>query len=155
MPGENNVRVAKMTLIGAILLTSAACGDGGSGPEPSELAGTWHATKVEFVSMADPGQRIELVSLGGTVTMTLAEASTFRIDASTPGEPMETTTGSWSASRDVLTFHWLEGPFTHEWQFDMTLSGNTLTLSGAHDSFDFDDNGVDEDAFLNVVLVRQ
>lgn len=136
------------------LLAAVACGDDdGTGPAPATLAGTWQATKVEYVLVANPNTRIDLVQLGGTATLVLESAGAFTAVSTFPGEPPFTSAGTWSASADVLTLSFISGQFG-TWQFDMTLSGNTLTLSGADADFDVDDDGQDDPAKLNLVLVR-
>ena len=42
-----------------------------------------------------------------------------------------------------------------ETQFDLTLSTNTLTLTGGHCDFDFNGDDQGEEARLNLVLARQ
>jgi hypothetical protein len=62
--------------------------------------------------------------------------------------------GTWS-STDVLTLNLPPvGEISGEWQFDATLSGDTLTLTGADTSWDFDDDGSIEDAKFNLTFVR-
>jgi len=143
----------KLALIGAILVVGGSCGNDGSGPEASELAGTWRATRFEYVSVANSNQRLELVALGAVVTVTLTEAGAFTIVVAIPDEPQETFTGTWSASRDVLTLNRASGG--GQWQFDMQLSGNTLTLSDANSEFDINGDDQDEPVKLNMTLARQ
>jgi hypothetical protein len=102
-------------LISVVAASMPACGDGGTGPDPAALAGTWRATKAELVSVGNPSTKVELVS------------------------------------QDMLSLNYAGG----EWQFDMVLSGNTLTLSGADGEYDFNDDDVDDPAKVNLVLVRE
>jgi hypothetical protein len=136
----------------AVLAT--ACGDDGTAPSEEQLAGTWKATKAEFVSKANSSQKVEIVALGATVTVTLTEGGAFTLVVSIPGSPVETNTGTWSASGEVLTLHFATG-FIGQWEFDMSLSGNTLTLSGADAEFDVNGDDQDDEVKLNLVLARQ
>jgi hypothetical protein len=137
-------------------LALAACGgDGGSGPSSSDLAGTWRASRMEFVNAANPSTKVEVIALGATLTVQLSAGGAYTSTLTMPGEPAEVTTGTWSSSTDVFTLHWTEGGFIGEMQFDWTLSASTLTLQGADSEFDFNDDGVGEAAKLNLVLVRQ
>jgi hypothetical protein len=61
--------------------------------------------------------------------------------------------GTWSATVDVLTI--VRAGQTGQTQFDMTLSGSTLTLSGGHVLFDLNDDGAGEECVLDMALVRQ
>jgi hypothetical protein len=139
-------------LVAALALVGGCDSDGATEP-PAGLAGTWDATKVEFVRVANPSQKIDVVPLGGALTLTLAETGTFTVLVAFPGDAPWTTAGTWQASSDVLTLNYTSGlSGTH--QFDMMLSGNTLSLNGAHTEFEFVDE-VEEDALLNLVLSRR
>ena len=135
-------------------LVLAGCGDDdGTGPSPESLTGTWQATKAEMVSAANPSLKIELISLGATLELVLSTNQAFTMTATIPGEPPEVQTGTWSSSSDVLVLK--PSGQTFDWTFDMTLTGTTLTLSGAHVEFDLNDDGVDDEAILNLVMQRQ
>jgi hypothetical protein len=137
-------------------LALVACGDGDNGPGPSQpMVGFWQATKLEFVSVATPTVKIDAVALGGSLSIQLNASGTCTWTSAFPGEPAESFTGTWEGSLDVLTMRWSEGGYTQEYQFDWTISGSTLTLVGADASFDFNDDGTEEPAKLNVILVRQ
>lgn len=152
------MRVAVVALVAAAVL-SGACGssDGGSGsptgPSGSTLAGTWKATRAEFVGVANPSQRVEVVALGVSVTLVLTSGGTFTLTIVEPGVPPEVTNGSWTSSSDTLRM--TPGGMSWSWEFDMNLSGSTLALSNA--TFEFDVNGDDRDdqTKLSMTLVRQ
>lgn len=131
----------------------AGCGGNGTGPDPETLTGTWEATRVEFTDAADAGVSAELIALGGELGMTLSGNGAFTIVIRLPGELPETWTGTWSSSQDVLTLTFTSGQFG-EMQFEMSLSGTTLILEGGHTGFDFDDDGTDEEARVDLRLVR-
>jgi hypothetical protein len=138
----------------AIVTLPTACGDGGTGPSPTGLADSWIATEMEFTSLESPGLKIEVVALGASGVLTLAESGSWTLVITQPGEPPLNRGGTWSASSEVLTLNVTTG-FTGQMEFDMTLVGNVLTLSGAHVDFDVDGNGDDEAATLSMVLTRQ
>ena len=145
----------RMVLGAAMLVMMTACGgDDGSGPSATELAGTWVATRYELISVANPSTKVEVIALGGEMTMTLLAGGTFTLTAQWPSEPAETFTGTWTASADVFTLVFVTGR-SGDMQFDMSLSGNTLTLSGANTDFDFNGDDVMEAAKVNLVLTRQ
>lgn len=135
--------------LGIAAAGAIACSDD-TGPTEDELTGSWLATKVELVSVENPSVKVDLVALGGTVRLVLAESNTYTMTLSYPGLAGEVITGTWSASEDVLTLNDQDGNF----QFDMSLSGDTLTLAGADAEYDFDDDDVDDPAKLNITLVR-
>lgn len=148
----------KRNLLAAVAAGAiVACG-GSSGPSADSLVGTWiaspaHAsTFVEFVDKSNPSAKVELIALGGTVTLTLKQDKTFTLTVSIPGQSPEADQGTWSSSSDVLTLTYSP---TSNMQFDLGLSGNTLSLGGADAPFDVNDDGVEESTKLSVKMVRQ
>ena len=137
-------------------LALLACGgDGGTAPSSSDLAGTWRATKMEFVSAANSSTKVDVIALGGSLTVVLNADGGYTSTLIQPDGTQEVTTGNWNVSVDVFTLHYTDGPFTGEMQFDWALSASTLTLQGADSDFDFNNDGLDEAAKLNLVLSRQ
>jgi hypothetical protein len=147
---------ARVLLIVAAAV-SADCGsDNGSPTKPSTqatVAGSWKATRAEFVSASNSSVRVEIVALGTTLTLTLDSAGTYTQKIVDPGLAGQTTSGTWSASQDSLTLK----PAGMPWdiQFDMTLNGATLTLNGGHVSFDVNGDGRDEETLAYFTLARQ
>lgn len=148
-----NARISSRAALSCLVLVGA-CGDGGTGPDPNGLIGNWHATKFEVVTTASPSATFELVALGGSMSAELNADQTYRLTTRFPGDPDEVVTGTWSSTSHVLTIQY-NGQSSVSLQFDWTLSGNILTLSGAAGVFDFDGDGFGDDAMLDLVLVRQ
>jgi hypothetical protein len=137
-------------VLAAIAVIGAAGCKSGSGPEDEAgLIGTWRATQAEFVSAANSNTRVDIIAQGSTLTL-LLETTNFTLTIDDPGADPNVTTGTWSASKDVLTL--TPSGASGNTQFDMTQSGNNLTLRGGHVQFAFDDTS--EEAILNMVLVR-
>jgi uncharacterized lipoprotein NlpE involved in copper resistance len=116
------------------------------------LTGSWRATKAEFVSAANSSLRVDIISQGSTLSLVL-QASTFTLTIVDPGTQGQVTTGTWSSTRDTLSLTPSGMPFS--WTFDMSLNGNTLTLTGGSVEFDFNADGRSEQAKLNLALTRQ
>jgi hypothetical protein len=156
---ENLVR-RRLDWIGFIaLLLASSCGQSNTtAPPPEQLVGTWNATSVELVSMANPAVRVDLVAdLGASVTLVLDADDSFTLTVAytgdEPGGPWgmnSVVRGTWSTS-DVLT---LQTSPTSQWQFEAVLDGDSLTLSEADTSFDFTGDGMVEDADLGFELTR-
>jgi len=110
------------------------------------------------VSVANSAVRVDLVAdLGASVMLVLAEDNDFTLTVTylgeEPGGPWGTSsevTGTWS-STDILT---LQTSPTSQWQFEIELDGDALTLTEADTSFDFDEDGMQEDAKLGLDLTR-
>ena len=119
---------------------------------PQGLEGTWKATKAEFVSAANASKRADVVTQGTIVTLAIT-GSSFVLTMADPGKPPTVTNGTWTSTRDTMSLK--PNGVTWSWQFDMSQSGNNLTLNGASVEFDFAANGVFEQAKLYMTLVRQ
>jgi hypothetical protein len=152
--------LARVLLVIAATIAASCGGDsGGSGGTPASpstvatLVGTWKATKAEYVSTANSSVRVEVVAQGTTLTLTLESAGTYTERIVDPGQEGQTTTGTWSATQDIMTLK--PTGVTWDIQFDMTLSGTTLTLNGGHVSFDVNGDGRDEETLANLTLVKQ
>lgn len=145
----NRARAAAVALVAVV----AACGKSGTAPSTAELAGTWRATKVEYVNLANSSQKAELVSSGAVYTLTLTAAGTFTLTGTHPGDDPISLAGNYEAT-DVLTLNYTSGAMGQA-QFDMALNGNTLTLSGGHAPYDVNGDDQDEESLLNMVLARQ
>ena len=138
--------------LAALSAGALACGGSSTGPAPAELVGAWTATKVEYVSVAVPTQNVDLVAQGSTVTLEILDNHTYVFTVATPSLPDDVSTGTWSASSDIFTVT-VTG-MSGEQQFQMSLVGSTLTLSGADVDYDVNDDGTDEPAKLSMVLTK-
>ena len=139
--------------VGCILVAFLlpACGGGGSSPSAptaQTLQGTWRATKAEFVSGST---RMDVVAQGATVTLAFS-GNSYTFTMTTSGQAPEVQTGTWSASSEVMTL--VRTGSGGNQQFDMTFSGNNLTLNNGSAWFDFN-TGNFVDAKLSMTLVRQ
>ncbi|KPK79781.1 MAG: hypothetical protein AMS25_11390 [Gemmatimonas sp. SM23_52] len=145
---------AKRSGLSLLLFVGAAlaCGGDGVGPSADEVVGTWTATKVEYVSVSQPVQTIDLIAEGGTGTLAFSAAGTYLFTLEPIDTPGQVDTGAWELDGDILTM-WPRGT-NFEMRFDVVLSGNRLTLSGGDAQFDFDGDHEADDAKLYLVLVR-
>jgi len=151
-------------LLTVAVLLCLACGDdngggssGGGGstvaPTATGLPGTWKATRAEFVNATNSSQRMEIVSMGTSLTLTFDSSGGYTQKIVDPGQAGQTTTGTWTATKDVLTLQ--ASGMTWNVQFDMTLSGSTLTLNGGHMAFDVNLDGKDEETLAYFTMARQ
>lgn len=143
-----------LRLLAALLgILFTGCGDDPAAPADTELEGTWQATSAQVVTTGAPTVQVDLVDAGGSFTLTLNAGGSFTIVQALPGEGPETITGSWTASVDVLRLDFTSG-LMGRWEFDMTLSAQTLSLRGADTEYDVDGDGDDEAVKLNLTLAR-
>jgi hypothetical protein len=134
--------------------TSPTGGGGGAGGAAGTgLAGTWRATRAEFVDRANTSRRVEIVAQGGTLLLVLDAAASFTLTITKAGGSPDARNGGWTSSREVLTLRSSAG--RGDTEFDYVLSGNSLMLTGGHILFDVDGDNVAEEAELNTTLARQ
>jgi hypothetical protein len=147
------MRTISATVLLLGLIGSAACGSSPtnpSAPTASGLPGTWQATRAEYVAGS---VRVDRVSQGTTMVLTLNAGGSYVLKATAPGKPDDTTDGSWTASSDLLTLR----PTGMSWsiEFEMTVNTTTLTLNGGHVAYDINGDGVDEECVLNATWARR
>jgi hypothetical protein len=146
------VKKAALALISAVaFLASTGC-KSPTAPDMDSFIGTWNATKAEFVSIANSSMKVDIIA-GGSNLVLVFSSNTFTLTITDPGQNPNVATGTWSSSIDTLTFNWTTG-YSGESQFDFSLNGNNLTLTGGHVPFYFTP-GNPEEAILNLILVRQ
>lgn len=136
----------------ALALLATGCGKDEVGPKPEEITGLWRATKLEYVHKGEPSTRVDLIAQGGAASFAIRTDRTLQFIVTRAGSAPDTTSGSWSLEGDLLRFTPAGSPWS--WTWDVSLSGGTLTLSGADVLFDFDGDHAPEEADQNVVLVR-
>jgi hypothetical protein len=130
---------------------AAGCSDSTS-PEDvtaADLVGTWEATAFEVTAVGG-GASMDVIALGGSMTLTAGANGAYTIDITFPGELPEVETGTFTVAEGVITID-PEGPDS-TMSFDFTLSGNTLTLMG-EDTMDL--GAGDVPVTLEIVLQRQ
>lgn len=139
--------------------------DNGNGPDVTviaDLAGDWDCTQYLVTNVNNQAQQFELIALGGSLQVSLAPDGSFVGEASVPdpdtGIPIVLPIGgtfSLDSQTELSVDFLLEfPPLLEDETLEFVLEGNTLTLHDEVTTFDFDDDGVDESAILDVTLVR-
>ena len=130
-----------------------ACGKSQTAPSPATLTGSWRATRAEYVSRTNSNVRTEIVSRGTVLVLTLNADHSYALAITDPGQAGNLLGGTWSSSSDVLTLK--QTGVSGETEFDMVLSGNTLTLTGGHVLYDIEGDGIFDECVLNATFARQ
>lgn len=174
-----------IALFGAVLgLGCSGDGDNGNGTtglQVSDLAGTWTATKWEYVQVGNPSVTEDVILLTFGATINVNADGSYQGSLTVPGvgtipfAGAVTITNSASGSTLELGFSTLipvgapgcetTTPDTCQilldpaspFDFDVTLSGNTLTLEGSNYSWDFLTDNPDGGSLttnLTIVLLR-
>ena len=127
----------------------------------SELAGTWNATSLTFSfsgtgTVPDPNS-YDVIADGGTATMVVQSNGRFTLTVMPMGEPAESFGGRmYFEDGEFFAIQFDDDPPDDPTYFGATLSGNTFSLNGGPDTaeWDFDGDGIDESASVNLVLVK-
>jgi len=138
-------------------LTVAACGDGTSTVGPggvtiASLAGNWTATSIEWATLTGSA-RFDLIADGGSGTLVIQTDGRFTLTTIESGGLTEVTTGSLVFNTQEEDFLVVRADGEPEEEFLFFLSGNMMSLRG-DDTFDFDDDGVEEPATIDLMFTR-
>lgn len=148
------MRTLSTTVLAAALVVGCSDSTDPGNVSEDDLAGVWTATQFLLTSTADPAVTVDMIALGGAFTLTINADGTYSEAGLFPGNPPEVESGSGTyviqGSNLILTENDDPVPFT----VAFVLSGNTLTLTSTDETFDFDDDGVEEAATLDMVLTR-
>lgn len=144
-----------LALLLALLPFAASCGgdEETTGPISNDLIGSWDATRIELISVANPDVNVELIALGANGRLVLESNGNFGLSVGVPGEPTEFAGGTWS-STNVLTLSFDSGDIEGTWRFNYVLNGDDLRLTGAAAEYDFNGDDVEDPALLNLTMVR-
>jgi len=131
-----------------------ACDDDPTEPVPVNLTGTWSLTRIELVSTENPLIRVDMIDEGVTATLVLAAGGDYSLTLVDPVEGTETLAGDWTHT-DTLILECLSGGFAGTtWEFQVEVRNGVLELTGADGQYDFDDDGEEDPAILNLTAVR-
>ena len=126
-----------------------SCGDD---VKEADLVGTWAATQFVFSDFGDPVTDFDVIDSGGEITIVIRANNTYTITFTMPGSAPEVDDGTWALDGSVLTF---DAGTADETTFDVSVSGNILTIYTDDIGFDLNEDGVDETVQLNARFERQ
>jgi hypothetical protein len=141
------------------------CGDDdGTEPEQitlADLAGHWEAQSYEVTSNAAPEISMDLIVLGGAFTFDAEDTGDFIGTAEIPEAvggpltlPFQGTFELVTQDSMRITFDPEIPPFITSFTGWFELSGNTVHMVDENTSFDFDQDGVEEPATFDGVMIR-
>ena len=148
------MRTCRMFAIGLGLLGAAgACGgDGGGGPSQAELVGIWQVAKCEYVSTGGLGS-VDLIAGGGTGTLELTSQDTLKLHVTPASGPAVNLVATYEI-RGIDLMRVTPAGATWYWAWDMSLTGNTLRLTGGNVQWDFNADGTLDPATWNLVMTK-
>ncbi len=142
----------KHLLAAALALgVGTACGEGDVTID--DLVGTWNAT--QFVLSNPNGiQRADFVALGGSFTLTVTANGSFTGQQTFFGQT-DTFAGTVVLTGNNTMTLVDATDLTDATDLAFSLSGDRLAIASTDVVYDWDDDGVDDPADLEAVLVRQ
>jgi hypothetical protein len=143
----------RTVLVSVLSCLTVACSSSSTGPTVPNVVGTWNATKAEFIRVANPATKLELISAGASVKAVFAADNTFTLTASLPGTQPDVSTGTYTVTTSTLTLNITSNTPAENITFTLSMSGNTMSLTGGTAPFNFG-NG-DEAATVNLTLTKQ
>ena len=148
------MRTLSTTVLAAALVVGCSDSIDPGNVSEDDLAGVWTATQFLLTSTADPTVTVDMIALGGTFTLTINADGTYSEAGLFPGNPPEVENGSGTYVIQGTNLILTEADDPVPFALAFVLSGNTLTLSSTDETFDFDGDGVEEAATLEMVLTR-
>jgi len=130
--------VRKLIQAGMLCSAVLGCGDESvTGTQVPDVVGTWHATKGQVTSVANPANTVDMVALGATLQVVLNANHTFATTITFPGEAPETSTGTYTVTATKLTITNDQASGGDVIVFDVALNGGTLLLTNGTVDWDF------------------
>ena len=144
----------KASSLGLALLVSVAvgCSDSTGPASPSDFVGDWLASSYVLTSIENTSLSADLIEFGMTLSITFTE-TTYSGTSTCPGEAAEPFSGTYTIDGNQLILVEVGEPGPDTMTY--TLSGNTLTMTGTDEEFDFDDDGQDDPASFTMVFLKQ
>ena len=119
---------------------------------PSEVVGSWDAVSYLVSNNDNASDIVDLVQEGFGLLLTIQSNGSYTSIFSIPNMNDETESGTLTFINNTVTIDPPgEDPFIMAYQVTDTL----LTLVDPNSSYDFDDDGMDEDATETIILVKQ
>ncbi len=117
---------------------------------PTDLVGTWYASAFTFTNASNPAQSINVLTYGASFMLVVNEDGSYTATMTDPYSGSEVMTGTMTAANGQMTV--VEDGETTTMTY--TLVNGVFTLIRQGEEFDFDDNGVYENAVLTIVMSK-
>jgi hypothetical protein len=146
-------RPTRRALPALVALLTLGCGDEGPSEDLTyaELVGNWPLLSLVFTSDADPATTFDFQAAGGSGSLTFQPDTTFIfVLLRDPGSPTESASGPVELTGETITLTDDDDP-------DLPLlsghrSGTRLVFETENAEYDFDGDGTEEPARVDVVF---
>jgi hypothetical protein len=117
----------------------------------ADFEGDWVASQWELSDPDGVYSAYDMVADGGSFSLTINAGGTMSFSIVFPGEPTEDGTGTWEIFGDLLLIVDDADGYVSAMQY--TVGTGTFTMFSNSDSWDFNEDGMDDPAFLEIVMV--
>ena len=145
-------QLSKILAPAALLTIGCADLTGPVAIDPESLAGTWNAVTYVFFDKAEVNDAVDLVGLGASLAITFTSDGKHTWDFRAVDGEATLVSGTFTTDDPLLTFSDV-GAGTPE-PFLAIRQENNLSLATGNAEFDFDGDGVVEDAQWEIFLLR-
>jgi len=125
------------------------------GTTAADLEGVWEASEFRYISDPVPTDTFDIIDAGGSLTITMDDDGRYVVEILFPPDPLETVPGTLVIDGNQMYLIDDLGDPLDPMTFTFSLVGDTITLTGGEDEYDFDDDGTPESATLEAVLSLQ
>lgn len=152
-------RNLKFVVIAIISLVAFSCssdtnptdGNQGTNQIPDGLVGYWVGTSFEYISQADTTVRADLSRFGVVFSVTVNPDSSYSSTTLFLGQTIEES-GTISVLQNTLNFT-QQADQARSGTFD--LNGTSMDIRFEEEAFDFDQDGTEEPAILDITLEKR
>ncbi len=120
--------------------------------DPGSLAGTWNAISYAFINKADITETVDLIGRGASLTITFRSDRTYTWDFRDADGQTTLVSGTFTTDDPLLTFSDVGGGTPEP--FLAVREDDNLSLATGNAEFDFNEDGVLEDAQWQIFLIR-
>ena len=121
----------------------------------ADIKGNWIATQAIFSSIEVPNKGLlDIIDEGGSLTLSIQDNGRFTLTIILPSETNQVFTGQLGFDEVWLAVSYDENPGEYDYLFFELNAGKTnLTIRG-DGTYDFDDDGIEDLASIDLVLMR-
>lgn len=121
----------------------------------TDIAGNWTATQAIFSSVDIPNKGfLDIIDEGGSLTLSIQNNGRFKLTIMLPGEANQVFEGQLGFDEEWLAVSYDELPGDYDYLFfDLNDSKTVLTIRGDA-GYDFDEDGIEDPASMDLILSR-
>ena len=152
-------RIVPALVVASSLGLIGCDGNGTTEPQISMFAGAWTATTVQYTSHEDAQRSLDIVPLGGGLSLDIDTEGDFTGSLTFPGEDPIPLSGSVTlvgSNQADIDFVWPGGvtPPIEDFRATYTLQGDNLTFTRPSTMFHFPGQSAPEEASLVIIMER-